>query len=577
MKRADKGYNRRFLLKLRVVKFLFYPFIILLEKTGLASLLIRPIDRVTDVLGIGKSIREFWKYKDYGKLFRNDFKEPSRSGKVLLFPSFLGVNSNYTMLNLLFAKHFLKSDIEPVFLVCRSSVPVCQKENVFKTRKHNPFLCHECHNGYAQLSRETGIRVVYLDSLIDSSLKNEIERENSTIDLLLSLEECRGYSYKGVPLGQHTYKTVLRYYLKGSISGTDDEVEIFRKYLKSTLIVTLVNKKFFRENTNVEYSIIHNGTLVFETITRLLCEEKGVPYMTYENYMGKNTIIYRKNGEIMNFDWGDEFSRFKMPESFYPEMEEKVSRLFSELQVGKHAFGVLNREAGGAEKATYKDYVCLFTNVNFDTAVIGKHTIFNDMPDWLNAIVEYWSENVKDIQLVIRVHPAEIVMRSASQEFMGDYLKRIVKSSNITIIDSTEEKNSYDLISGMKYGLVYSSTIGMEIAYRNKICVVAGKPYYRGKPFVISPLSREEYFNTLTELNNGRLNFTINRQELVRFVYFVFHIRLKYLNGIVIYTIDSEPNTSFVSSEEMLANNSEFLSDFQEELYDRARGQLPKS
>lgn len=562
----DKSFNRRYLLKLRIVKAVFYPVIIFLDKFCISESLTRHIDKLLRKIGVGKSVNEFWKYKEFGKLFRDDFRFCSEKKDIVLFPGFLGVNSNFTMINLMIAKHFLSFNLKPLFIVCRSSVPLCQKENVYKTRKHNPFMCHECSNGYRKLSEDTGIQVEYFDRFIDSDIKKIIDHEYKKINKLSTHEQCRNFSFNGRPVGDETLKNVLRYFLKGTLDGTRSEIKIFKKYLKSAVILSAVHKKIFDLNNNIKYTILHNGTLAFETITRSFCELRKIPYMTYENYMGKNTLIYKKNGEVMNFSWEHEYEMFKEQTDYTPEMQSKVDQLFTELQVGKHAFGVLNKKMEKPDRFIPGEYVCLFTNVNFDTAVLGKHTIFKDMTDWLMSVVNYWSENVRDMQLVIRVHPAEIVMRSATSEFMGDYLKKIIKTKNITLIDSNEEYNSYDLIKNMKFGLVYSSTIGMEIAYRNKICVVAGKPYYRGKSFVISPVSKQEYFLTLDKLFNKATYFQIDKDELNRFIYFIFYNRLKYLNGIVIYTIDSEPHTMFEKSNDMISGNMNFLNDFTEEL-----------
>lgn len=564
---VDKGRkNRNFLRKLRIIKSLFYPLVIILDKAGIAEKLESPADRLLRRIGIGKSIREFSKYRNYGRMFSNDFPGLRGGQDILLFPGFFGVNSNFTLISLMLAKHFAGRQCEPLFLVCRSSVPVCQKENVFKTRKHNPWMCHECCNGYKHLSEKTGIKVLWHDDLIDRKMKEELRKEYGKINALKTLDQCSEYSYNGIEAGKLAMKNVLRYFLRGSFNGNNDEVKIYRKYLKSVLILELTAVKLFERYPAIKYSVIQNGTLAFESVYRIHCERLKIPYMTYENYMGKNTLIYKKNGEIMNFRWDEEYNEFRVPQSLKPEIEEKVSRLFSELQVGKHAFGVLNTESEMPSFLKQGDYVCLFTNVNFDTAVIGKHTIFDNMPDWLGSVVRFWEKNVTGLKLVIRVHPAEVVLRSATREFMGDFVNSIKQSENIIVIGPDEKVNSYDLISGMKYGLVYSSTIGMEIAYRGKICVVAGKPYYYGKPFVVNPSSVENYFEVLEKLNMGGFRFEINRDELNRFIYFIFYKRLKYLNGVTVYTPDSEVNTIYKTSEGLLSGNHIFLKEFAEEL-----------
>ena len=560
-----KGKNRVFLIWVQTVKILFYPAVVIMDKTGLLKPLSKPLGNLVRLLGIEKSINSFTQFRDFAGYFKGDFTKSNRRGRKILFPSFLGVNSNFTMLDLLFAKYYAGKGFSPAFVVCNSSIDICQKENVIRSRKLNPLFCHECWKGYRDISESTGVETLYLSNFKNKNLESRIAGARARITKLRSVDEACAYIFDGMSVGDLAYKSVLRFFLKGSLSGTEQELRIFKRFIESTVTVGLLFNELLDNEPDTVRVVIPNGTLALEAIMRFHCEKRGIPYMTYENYMGENTIIYKKDDEVMKFNWDKEMASGQDTGITKSEMTEKADRFFSELRVGRHKYAVLNRDQDKTDISRYGRFVCAFTNLNFDTAVIGKHSIFKNMDEWLESLVDYWTQSGSGLNLVIRIHPAEVKMRSGTSEFMGDKLREKITSDHIFLIDSTDRVNSYDLIDNMEYGLIYSSTIGLEIAHVNKTCVIAGKPYFINKPFVVTPGSREDYFSTIEKLNNRRFSFEPDKEALDKMINYIFYNRLKRLNGIKIFTLNAERNTALDNSDDMLRDNIEFFDEFEKE------------
>jgi hypothetical protein len=564
-----KGKNRQFLIKVQVVKIIFYPLIVLLDKTGLISHIFPFLERATSLLGMKKSINAFLQYRDYCSIFKESFRGiEKRKKNVIVFPAFFGANSNLTLFILLLARYYVTKGFHPVLFVCNSSVPVCQKENIIRTRRFNLFFCHECCGGYEKIISETGIEVQYIDGLKSSALQQNINKGFYEIERLDSLEKCRGYIYNDLPVGELAYKSLLRFELRGSVSDNYRVLGLYKKYLKSTLIVGLTFERLVLSRPDINRAVIHNGTLGFEAIIRHVCQHNGIPYMTFETYMGENTLVYKKDAEVMLLNWDNEMDAFYRLNGRPAGIEEEVEAFLSELKRGKHKYAVLNKTDQIKIRYTHGSFVVAFTNLNFDTTVIGRHSIFRDMEDWLVSLIRYWEKDNSGVKLVIRIHPAEVRMRTGTREFMGEKLKEHIRTNNILLIDSDETANAYDLIEQMEYGLVYSSTIGIEIASTGKACVVAGRPFYYGKPFVLTPSSQEEYFSLLSGLNGGNLNFKADRESLLRTIYYIFRVRLKELKGIKLFTLNADKNTEFKEVQEMVSANIGFLDEFEQEFSD---------
>ena len=84
------------------------------------------------------------------------------------------------------------------------------------------------------------------------------------------------------------------------------------------------------------------------------------------------------------------------------------------------------------------------------------------MEEWIERTVQYFAGR-PDVQLVIRVHPGEVLTHGDSMvEVVHECLSEITGTYPF---DRPEEKvNTYDLIAAADLGLVYTTTVGLEMA-----------------------------------------------------------------------------------------------------------------
>jgi len=129
------------------------------------------------------------------------------------------------------------------------------------------------------------------------------------------------------------------------------------------------------------------------------------------------------------------------------------------------------------------------------------------------------------------------------------------------LFDSDHQINSYNLVRDMQFGLIYSSSIGLEIAHYGKSCLVAGKPFFFGKSFVISPTSKQDYFEKLSALCTG-WRIIPDQSELNKLVYHIYFIRNNHLNGIDTITRAGGPVTTEKSFGDIQSKNKPFFDQF---------------
>jgi hypothetical protein len=550
------------------VKTLFYPFLMILVKSGAINFTESIINNLIGLFGIRKDVHYFLKYRDYGKLFAGHFTKGAGHEEEILFPMMFGSHSNFNLLNLLFSRYFRdREGLNPVFFICDSAFDICTKDGMIKSREKYPFFCHECWNGYKFIEEKTGIDIIRMSHSL-SGYQAIADTEGKLLAGFRDLSECLGYEFEGVPIGKFAQKSVLRYFLTGSLAESNETLGIFKRFIMAGIRYSLAFNKVLDDRPGVKYVILNNGSLVFEAVARALCDKRGLTYITYETYIGNNSLIYKKNGPVMDLNWSEEYNSFV--KNFTPDASIKlnVDGFFNDLQEGVGMYAVLNTEHRNDKLTGVDRYACLFTNLNYDTAVIDKNFLFRNMEEWIISVIDFWKTNNPDLTLVIRVHPGELKLVTASREFLGDRIRKACGNNDkILVLDADEHVNSYELIKGMEYGLIYSSTIGLEIARAGKACLVAGLPWYRDKSFVIYPDSADEYFKILKSLSAGTLKFIPDEDELIRAIYFVYFNRVKRLKGIKLYTPREEPNTTIDNPAEMISENITFFNEFRDELF----------
>lgn len=567
--RDPKRKNIVYFKRVRFLKKLFYILIVGLEKLGITIALAPFINKLLKKLGIRKNVLGYSNYKRLGVAFNDAFSNDSSKNEQVLFPMMFGISSNFNLLNLLLAKYLEGKGYHPIFLVCNKSYTICQKERIGKSRKNTPLFCYECYGGYPNLKVRTGIDLKFMEDIsIENKFKNIIDEEILEINKIADLEGCLSFKLKnGYNIGQATKKRILRYYFISTLTGSKKEVETYIQYLKNGVKYYYLMLSFLNRNPRIRKIILHNGTLAYEHYLFDIASRKNIAVITYETYLGNNSFIYKLNDEVMKLKWEKEMRNYYNKTVFTDENKKQVDEFFEGMERGKDMYARLNLEHSNEKLTKVDKYVCLFTNLNFDTAVLDRHTIFNSMEHWIYEVIDFWEKNVNDIHLIIRVHPAEIKLQTPGKDFVGDKIKQRIQSSKIILIDSDEKVNSYNLIENMLFGLVYASTIGIEAAYRKKVVIVSGDPFYVNQPFVLVPQSKEEYFDDILSLLSGESAFIPDLESLYRFVYYKYFIRIKKLQGFYIQFRGEITTNEIENYQSLLEKNRYILDEFYNECF----------
>lgn len=144
-------------------------------------------------------------------------------------------------------------------------------------------------------------------------------------------------------------------------------------------------------------------------------------------------------------------------------------------------------------------------NVEWDSAALGRHVIFENTVDWITSTVEFALSHSAET-ICVRQHPAERKKFERSRFDIGGILQeRFGGNSRLRFVAAEDSVNTYDLVRSASVVLPFASTIGIEAAAMNKVVLVSGESCYSDLDFVWKASSREEYLQLLGRALQGEL------------------------------------------------------------------------
>jgi hypothetical protein len=261
------------------------------------------------------------------------------------------------------------------------------------------------------------------------------------------------------------------------------------------------------EATPYDALVIPNGSILEFGMAFRLAKSVGIPVTTYDFGEQRDRVWLAQDEEVMRLKTGGLWSaRGRIP--LIPSEEADLEDLY-QARRGGEVWSTFARqwqaaESQGAQQARQsldlnpaKPVVLLCTNVVGDSLALDRQVFTSGMAEWLERTVRFFADR-PDAQLVVRVHPGELLGA-------GHPSVEIVKGSvpeqpaHVKVVPPDSKINTYDLIELAHLGLVYTTTVGMEMAMSGVPVIVAGDAHYRGKGFTLDPSSQPAFIEMIQD------------------------------------------------------------------------------
>jgi len=129
-------------------------------------------------------------------------------------------------------------------------------------------------------------------------------------------------------------------------------------------------------------------------------------------------------------------------------------------------------------KSNGKKVFVLFAHLFFDTPVNEETPAFKGMCEWIEETVNYFRG--KEDLLLIKPHPSEDRKdepKKQPNETLASFLRDTILSENIIILEP-RLFSVKDLSPFMSCGIIWRSSVAMELTFLGIPCIIAGNPYY---------------------------------------------------------------------------------------------------
>jgi hypothetical protein len=145
--------------------------------------------------------------------------------------------------------------------------------------------------------------------------------------------------------------------------------------------------------------------------------------------------------------------------------------------------------------------VGLLTNVMWDAQLHYPANVFPGMLCWIVETIRYFAAR-PDLQLLIRIHPAEIRGTLPSRQRVDDEIRKAFPSlpANVAVIPPESDASTYVAMGACDAVIIYGTKTGVELTSIGIPVIVAGEAWIRNKGVTIDPATRADYFRALDTL-----------------------------------------------------------------------------
>jgi hypothetical protein len=352
---------------------------------------------------------------------------------------------------------------------------------------HNPRYgatrpCTACRFAGHVLAGRTGLPALALREWFDSG---EVAAARRAVRAL-TLAECRAYSADGLPLGRLVEPSVLGYFTRGTLE--DDHVPYYRAVLASAVPFARATRRFLKQQPSGMRLVMTSGIFWPERILWELAQRAGhMNTVLYERGFIRDTWVFARNQPPGYYDLTQHWAKYRDRPLTAEELSEIREYIASRESFTKDIVSYAGRWERASNqlrdlttRAGGRPIIAAFSNIVWDSAIIGRDLRFEGMFDWVRSLVRYAATHPNHF-VVLRGHPAEVALEGAeTAETLQDYLRSLGTPlpENFVYVPPDSRINSYRLADLATVGVVYASTIGLEMVLRGRPVVVCGLTHY---------------------------------------------------------------------------------------------------
>lgn len=399
--------------------------------------------------------------------------------------------------------------------LCDGVLGACQmcESNLFPDRRRflargpDPDLCGWCFAPSAAAHAALGLPVVSHGGLVDAAARREAEAIAETVPLA----EMGRFHWQGVPVGDHARAGTLRFFARGDLEGEPDAPAVGRRYLAASIVMAMAARRLL-ETVRPDVVVIHHAIYVPQGIMAEVARRAGVRVVAW-------TPAYRKHCFLFSHDATYHHTMMDEPVEIWRDQplseaeNDAIGRYLESRWHGANDWIRFHKDpdldltrdlAASLDLDPAKPVILALTNVFWDAQLHYPANAFASQRDWLIDTIAWFAER-PELQLVIRVHPAEISGSPASRQLAAEEIAKVFPKlpANVRLVGPESPLSTYDLARQCDCAIIYATKTGVELTSVGIPVIVAGEAWIRGKGLTHDVASPAHYHELLARLPFG--------------------------------------------------------------------------
>jgi hypothetical protein len=458
-----------------------------------------------------------------------------RGPRVLIATSHGGHTPSATVETLLAVALTLRG-ANAQFLLCDESLPACQQAQVDLVSSVGEFLdhgpgrlCNWCYPPALEVYRSLGLPLHLYGQFISPA-----ERAQATkLAYETPLAELRDLNLASIAVGEQAYAGALRFYARGELEGDCESEQVYRRYAEAALLTTYATSHLFAARKFVSTCFNH-GIYVPQGLIGEVARREGIRVVNWNPAYRKRRFIFTHNETYHHALMTEPTENWESIQWTKGLESKTVDYLKSRWQGTRdwiwyherptEELALISAELGiDFDRPT----IGLLTNVMWDAQLHYPANAFRNMLEWILATIRYFAAR-PDLQLVIRIHPAEIRGTVPSRQPVLDEIEKAfpVLPPNIFIISPESNVSTYAVMLQCNSVIIYGTKTGVELTSLGIPTIVAGEAWIRNKGITIDARTADDYRSILDTLPVPARLTDAQRERALKYAYHFFFRRM---------------------------------------------------
>lgn len=480
---------------------------------------------------------------DWERLLQNErktwaaAKRAARAGPDVLIATTVGGFSALSSLESLLAVALTLRGARVHTLLCDGALPACLRveypsvpdARVVVDYGIRDRLCESCQTTGRYLFDPLGLPQHRLGDLIGPEQRQTARQLAANVPAV----QIPSFELDGIAVGEHAYAGTLRYFASGNLQNEPYGESVMRRYLEAA-ILTAEGLKQLMSRYHFQASCFNHGIYCPQGVIGDVLRKARTRVVNWN-------IAYRKKCFIFSQDDTYHHTLLDEPVAAWESMawtaaaEREITEYLQSRWHGtndwiwfhekpEEHFGKIVEEL---QLDPTKPMIGMLTNVMWDAQLHYRANAFPDMLSWVLETIAYFARR-PDVQLVIRIHPAEIRGTLPSRQPLLAEIGKVWPElpGNVKIIPPESPISTYAVMGGCDSVLIYGTKTGVELTSIGIPVVVAGEAWIRNKGVTLDASTRDEYIGLLDSLPVGRRLDEDVRRRALKYAYHFFYRRM---------------------------------------------------